>query len=138
MIINKKIIMKKRNTKQKEIILQAVRSSCIHPTAEEVYLEVNKIDPKISVSTVYRNLQEMAEDGLIEKLIDKFGINRFDGMNCKHYHFVCTNCDKIFDLGIPYNEDINSLVKKHHVDCHSIVFRGICNDCHNHKLKGEK
>lgn len=122
----------KRNTKQKEIILQVVKSSCMHPTAEEVFKEVNKIDPKISVSTVYRNLQEMAEDKVIDKIIDNDGINRFDGKCCNHYHLICNKCGRIIDLDIPYDSSINNLVKNSQIDCHSITFRGVCSNCLNH------
>lgn len=125
--------MKKRNTKQKELILEVVKSSCIHPTAEEVFKGVNKIDPKISISTVYRNLQEMTVDGIIDKIIDREGINRFDGKNCKHYHFICTKCNKIEDLDIPYKDNINKLLNRDYIiECHNIEFRGICNNCQNH------
>lgn len=128
----------KRNTKQKEVILNVVKSSYIHPTAEEVYSEINKSYPSISKSTVYRNLQEMTEDGLILKIVDEEGINRFDGKECRHYHFVCSNCKKLVDLDLPYDEDINKKIEKNYkVSCHNIVFHGLCSHCHD-KLEKEK
>ena len=59
----------KRNTVQREIILKTLQKFDTHPTVEEVYLEVHKSHPTISKVTVYRNLRQLAEDGLVGRVL---------------------------------------------------------------------
>ncbi len=122
----------KRNTKQKELILDYVKLSCTHPTAEEVYKGLVKDNPNLSLATVYRNLQDMVDDKLIDKLIDERGTSRYDGKDCRHYHFICINCQKIFDLDLDYDESIDEKISDDFkVDNHSVVYRGLCINCQN-------
>ncbi len=123
----------KRNTKQKEMILDIVKCSHTHPSAEEVYRQVHEKIPSVSLSTVYRNLQEMADSSLIDRIVGEDGITRFDGKCDHHYHFICNSCHKIIDLDIAYDGNINQMIDKDlKVDSHEIVFKGLCDKCINH------
>lgn len=127
--------MEKRNTKQKEIILDAVKTCYTHPTAEVVYNKIKNENPKISLSTVYRNLQDMAALGIIRKFSDENNVSHFDGNNEQHYHFICDNCHEIEDLDLSYKENLDRKLGKNYIDLrHEIVFRGLCKNCKDNHL----
>lgn len=89
--------MTRRNTKQRQLILEAVQSRCDHPSAEQIFRQVREKDPKISLGTVYRNLAILAEEG---KLLDLrlSEADRFDRTTAPHDHFFCEECGRIFDI----------------------------------------
>jgi Fe2+ or Zn2+ uptake regulation protein len=129
-----------RNTTQKETILQEIRRIRTHPTAMEVYLEVRKKIPNISLGTVYRNLEIMSKKGLIRKLTGEYS-NRYDGMVENHFHFICKKCNKIYDIPDKNNEYINKIIKeqiikmkektkdKYEINECELIFYGFCNRC---------
>ena len=101
-----------RKTKQRDLILKVLRSTDTHPTADWIYEQVKKEMPNISLGTVYRNLGKLAELGEITEL--KFGskYSRFDGNPDNHYHFVCTECEKVIDVkGCPVDEEIDRCIE---------------------------
>lgn len=122
--------MQRRNTKQRQIVLEAVRNRTDHPTAEQLYEQVKAIDPKISLGTVYRNLAVLSEDGLIQT-IKMNDADRFDLTTDIHQHFVCEKCGSIFDLNLDYDKALDSLPmpKGFKVHTHQTVFKGLCADC---------
>lgn len=81
--------MEKRNTVQKQLVLQAVRELQCHPTADEVYQHVAARHPSISKATVYRNLNSLAEDGLLRRVAMPDAADRFDFTVGPHYHIKC-------------------------------------------------
>jgi len=87
-----------RSSKQRELILEIVKGSQAHPTAEDIYAEARKRMPHISLGTVYRNLRQLVTNGNIRSV--RFGseADRFDGMIDAHEHFVCTNCGAVSDI----------------------------------------
>ena len=85
-------------SKQRELILQTVLQNPIHPTADQVYNQVRRQNPKISLGTVYRNLNFLAEMGKIKKISMPVGSDRFDGRLDEHYHAACACCGQVFDL----------------------------------------
>lgn len=84
--------MEKRNTIQKQLVLDAVFRLANHPTAEEVYAEVARSHPTVSKATVYRNLGSLSEDGLLRHIKMPGGADRFDHMLLEHHHIICTRC----------------------------------------------
>ena len=76
--------MEKRNTIQKQLVLDAVFRLANHPTAEEVYAEVARSHPTVSKATVYRNLGSLSEDGLLRHIKMPGGADRFDHMLLEH------------------------------------------------------
>jgi len=124
----------KRNTVQRQIILDAINNLASHPTAEEVYLYVVRTHPSISKATVYRNLAIAAENGEISDVGVFYGAMRFDHRKDDHFHFVCDECKKLFDVPsfdlkaylAPLNEvRINKI---------ELTLRGLCKDCVSRKL----
>ena len=131
-----------RNTIQKGIILEAVQKLCDHPTAETVYTQVRQTHPRISKATVYRNLNQLAENGVICRLHLPQGADFYDCQTHPHYHMQCEECGGIYDLPLPYLEDFFAQVEgmeKFQIHQHNITFSGICPYCiQNSKNKGVK
>lgn len=121
-----------RMTRQREIILQELRKVTSHPSADEVYLMVRKIIPKISIGTVYRNLELLFQRGDIAKIEISGSQMRFDGNPQKHYHISCVECSRIDDLDkdvvkrIDFNSD---LIHDFKIIGHTLHFSGICKNC---------
>lgn len=120
-----------RNTKQRQEVFDAVNARCDHPTADEIFADIKKTDPKISRATVYRDLGQLAEDGKITH-VKVPGADRYDLRTDKHYHVKCTICGKVIDVKLDYFEDIDSSVSNETgfvIKGHQAVFEGICPDC---------
>ncbi len=87
-----------RMTRQRKLILETLQRLKTHPTADEVFGIVRKKLPRISLGTVYRNLELLNEQGLIRKLETAGKQKRFDGDISRHDHIKCVQCGKIDDL----------------------------------------
>ena len=107
-----------RYSRQREEILRVVQTTDTHPTADWVYEQVRKILPHVSLGTVYRNLNLLADEGLIQRVILDDGIVRFDGNTNDHHHFICTKTGKIYDVVLPLGNELltkfNAEMNKHH------------------------
>jgi Fur family ferric uptake transcriptional regulator len=88
----------RRNTPQRRVVLEELRHLKSHPTAAELYAIVRRRLPRISLGTVYRNLEVLHEDGMIRKMEFAGSESRFDGMMEKHDHVRCTECGRIEDV----------------------------------------
>ena len=121
-----------RMTKQKQLILDILRGTKSHPTADWVYEQARKVIPEISLGTVYRNLNVLKENKEIMELNYGSTFSRFDGNSENHYHFVCENCGRVDDVDLPPQEEVNRLVTKVHggeVAYHRLEFYGTCAEC---------
>ncbi len=87
-----------RRTKQREIILDELRKTTSHPTVDELYLKIREKIPNISIATVYRNLEMMSKEGIIQKLDLSGSKMRFDGNPKFHHHIRCLKCGRVEDL----------------------------------------
>jgi len=124
--------MLRRDSRQREIILNLLRHTDTHPTADWIYDEVRKVLPKISKGTVYRNLNILQDMGEISALSLSGTATRYEGRQENHYHFRCEKCGKVFDLDEPVNKQLNDKVAKRtgfRVSYHRLEFRGLCKDC---------
>ena len=88
-------------SKQKDLILRLVREAKHHPTAEEIFLAAREEMPRVSVGTVYRNLQQLTEEGRIRKLEMPSGGARYDQVVWDHAHYVCIDCGAVWDTPLP-------------------------------------
>lgn len=124
--------IKNRNTLQRKLVLETVRNMTNHPDAEMVYDEVSKINPMVSKATVYRNLKLLAKQGHILHIPIPDGADCFD-FNCSpHYHIKCRKCSRVFDVDMPYQENLYRNIKSYRgfvIETHQIVFSGLCPDC---------
>jgi len=125
----------RRNTKQRQLILDAVQARLDHPSADQIYLDVRAKDKKISRGTVYRNLDVLAQQG--EVLHVKLPhIDRFEGQAERHYHFQCTECGAVSDVPLPYHEELDLQAAEntgYAIKGHRTVFEGQCQDCQQKK-----
>ncbi|MDD6435584.1 MAG: transcriptional repressor [Clostridiales bacterium] len=120
------------HSRQRSEILDYLKGTKEHPTASTIYAEVRKIDPKISLGTVYRNLTLLEANGMIRKLSVNSQPDRFDYDVNPHYHLCCTRCQKVVDLDIEPLIDIDSIaeaVSGATIRSHDCTFYGICNQC---------
>jgi Fe2+ or Zn2+ uptake regulation protein len=121
-----------RMTRQRRVILEELRKVNTHPSADEIYEMVRKRLPRISLGTVYRNLEVLSESGDIQKLELGCSLRRFDGTPENHYHIRCTRCDRVVDAPIDFSIDIEQKLKDEtsfKIIGHKLEFVGICPDC---------
>lgn len=121
----------RRNTRQRQLVLDAVRSRCDHPTAEDIYLQVRETDDRVSRGTVYRNLNLLTEAGVITT-VKTPGTTRFDWRCDGHGHAVCRCCGAAADVMLPYDDGLDEragLETGFSIDAHNLVFEGTCPAC---------
>lgn len=117
-------------SKQKELILKAVKECHVHPTADEVYFMLKMENPNLSLGTVYRNLNKFAEKGDLLKIQFPGGPDRFDGNTIEHFHMKCTECGKISDVFVNEMPIIKSDdLEGCEVEYCDIYFQGTCKLC---------
>lgn len=85
-------------SRQRELILDVVRHSDDHPTADTIYARVRAQDPKVSLGTVYRNLNLLCENGRLLKVPIPGASDRFDHTLVDHAHAYCTQCGSVTDV----------------------------------------
>ena len=125
-----------RNTIQKQIILDTVRSMRDHPNADVIFAKISAEHPNISKATVYRNLNLMADQGMIRRVKLSEGPDRYDFNTPKHYHMRCRACGRIFDAPMATLDHLEETLGDTHgfeAQDHIIEFIGICPDCKNKK-----
>lgn len=98
--------MKPRNTVQRQIVLQTVQQMHNHPTADSVYEAIIQRHPSISKATVYRNLNQLVAEGVIQHVPILHGADRFDFRTETHYHARCVQCGAVFDVQLPELPDL--------------------------------
>ena len=125
-------------SRQRASIKEYLSNTREHPTAETVYLHVREEFPNISLGTVYRNLNLLADIGEAIKISTPNGGDRFDGRTDPHYHVVCTCCGNVSDLEMSEEQIhyINQLANDNFdgsIESHTTLFYGICAECANKK-----
>ena len=119
-------------SRQRETIKNHLSGRTDHPTAEEIYFTLKEEDPRLSLGTVYRNLSLLTQLGEIRKIQTGEGPDRFDGVTADHAHFICSRCQRIFDISIPeYIGDTAEVVKAMGARADEIILtvRGLCARC---------
>jgi len=122
-----------RMTIQRKIILETMRHLKSHPTADELYALIKPRLPRISLATVYRNLETLAVEGIIRKFsLQGSTQKRFDGNPHPHCHAQCIRCGKIEDIMVDPGLDPKAYVKEawgFDIQDWTIEFKGICAEC---------
>ena len=119
-------------TTQRQIILEELTKLKDNPTAIEVYEMVRKRLPRVSLGTVYRNLDLMADNGMILKIEVGGTQKRFEALTKPHYHIRCSCCGKVEDIDIPVIDDLIKVAAKsslYQIQGHRVEFTGVCPDC---------
>lgn len=121
-----------RTTRQRQVILEELRKFTCHLTAVDLYKIVRKRIPRISLGTIYRNLEILANSGTIRKLDTSGKEALFDADLHKHYHIQCSECSRLDDLKDPPEIHVGEPIVKQHgweIRGHQVKFLGICPDC---------
>lgn len=121
-----------RNTIQRDMVFKSVTTLQCHATAEEIYTNIAKEYPNIGRGTVYRNLNQLAASGKIQKIEVPGGADCYDHQCHEHYHARCLKCGKVYDVDMPYIADFEKTVKEplgFKFSGHDIIFKGICKEC---------
>ncbi|NLA92856.1 MAG: transcriptional repressor [Spirochaetales bacterium] len=120
-------------SKQREIILKTLKAADSHLTAEDLYHKVREIIPRISLGTIYRNLNLLVELGEIRTLQSSDSPSiLYDGRSDEHCHLICTVCGKITDIELSLFTPFDLTVYEKTgflVDDHDLVLKGTCADC---------
>ncbi len=119
-------------SRQREVIMDFLKTRKDHPTADIVYTNVRQQYPNISLGTVYRNLTLLADIGEIQRLRVGDGVDHFDADISPHYHFVCTECGSVVDLVMDNIDDIVDIAGMNFdgkITGHVTYFYGICGNC---------
>ena len=124
------------NTKQfrkRNAILECLRSTHTHPSAEMVHEMLREAHPDISLATVYRNLTYFKNQGLVTSVATVRGVERFDANTEPHVHFICTGCDAVIDLEqIEVPQTLDAQVERSsgcRVSSCQLTFNGLCGNC---------
>lgn len=120
-----------RMTRQRAEILAELRKAKNHPTAEEIHARVRRCLPRISLGTVYRNLELLAQSGEILRLDGGSGGRRFDGDISPHLHVRCRRCGRIADVsGAALTPALDGLKAEGFVILRAhIELEGVCARC---------
>lgn len=87
-----------RQSRKRDAMLELLRGTTSHPSADWIYQKMRQQFPDISLGTVYRNLGQLAESGLVKPVGVVDGQERFDADTAPHSHFVCRGCGAVLDL----------------------------------------
>lgn len=125
----------RKYSKKREAILDAIRSTHEHPSAERIYNCLKPLYPDLSLGTVYRNLNLFREMGEVVSIGSVGGQERFDGNVQPHPHFICTCCHRVIDLDLAFSAN------DHYADIEKVTggvvksecvsFMGLCDQCAN-------
>ena len=122
---------RQRNTKQLEVIWEAVKDETSHPTADEIYLKVRHRLSNISLGTVYRNLQKLVGEGKLQ-VLTLGRAQHFDPLVSEHQHFICEECDQVYDVVLDVRDRrlLSRLPNEGFtVTSHKLALFGRCKQC---------
>ncbi len=123
----------RRETPQRRLVYDAVARSDSHPTAEWVHERVRRSMPRVSLGTVYRNLQLLVADGRL-RMWTRGRTTRFDADLSKHDHFTCERCGLLIDLerneeSLASASERKLRARGHEVRDRILEFVGLCRTC---------
>lgn len=124
---------RKKYSRKREAILEVIRGTRTHPSAEWIYTQLKPQFPDLSLGTVYRNLALFRKEGEIISIGTVNGQERYDGDTRPHAHFICTCCGAVIDVDMLEGgkELDESLAEKtgFRVLGHELIFHGSCSQC---------
>ena len=119
-----------RSTPQRYAVMAFLMEQAEHPTAAEIFEAVNRFDPRSSRATIYNNLRDLVQAGLVREVAMEGRAARFDAKGTRHHHFICDRCGNVEDLewyDVP-RPAAASLGKRVLREC-ELIFRGLCTKC---------
>lgn len=119
-------------TKQRQAILQVIRESEEHLTANQVFEDARRVLPGISFATVYNSLRYLKNEGLIGEVYFGTGATRYDRKMDRHDHAICRACGKLVDLDLPIPRTLvqqATNLSQFETESIEVILRGLCPDC---------
>ena len=121
----------RRSTRQQRLVFEAVSTTRSHPTAEWVYEAVRRELPRVSLGTIYRNLQRLVEEGRLRSF-ERAGLTRYDADLELHDHFSCVRCGLLMDIPrapevLPAERRLRA--RGFAVEGRTLEFHGLCRKC---------
>ena len=119
-----------RSTPQRYAVMAFLMEQTRHPTAAEIFEAVNRVDSRSSRATIYNNLRDLVQAGLVREVAMEGRAARFDAKGIRHHHFICDRCGNIEDMewyDVP-RPAAASLGKRVLREC-ELIFRGLCTKC---------
>ncbi len=119
-----------RCTPQRHCVMAFLMEHPGHPTAAEIFEAVNRLDPRSSRATIYNNLRDLVEAGLVREVAVEGRAARFDARGIRHHHFICDRCGNVEDMewyDVPRPAS-GSLGKRILREC-ELIARGLCTKC---------
>ena len=129
-----------RMTQSRKAILSALAGTTAHPTADEVCVMVRETLPRVSLGTVYRNLDVLAKHGLIRTLAEAGEQRRYDGKLEDHHHIRCDVCGRVDDIELTEPGRVEGLLEDgrgYDVRGYTLCFNGVCRECAGNGADGE-
>ncbi len=124
--------IKYRKSRQRDTIQEMLMNRKDHPTADTLFFELKKEFPDLSLGNVYRNLNILVEQGVIQRLDLGSTFNRFDGNAAPHSHFICTICNSVSDVDLKFDLDVSIVSNESlagHISGYKLDFFGVCEKC---------
>lgn len=122
-----------RYSYKREAILNCLRATRSHPSADWVFAQLKPTIPDLSLATVYRNLSQFKERGVIMSVGVVNGLERFDANTMPHIHFVCESCSSVIDLDdLELPQELLDSARTEtgaRISTCEINFRGVCKVC---------
>ena len=121
-----------RRSKKRDAMLDLMRSTRSHPSADWIYQNMREQFPDVSLGTVYRNLNQLREEGVVKSVGVVNGQERFDAFTHAHSHFVCNQCSAVIDLPNCVSEEVISPLAKEYgfvEQSSELHVYGLCADC---------
>lgn len=128
-----------RCTPQRYAMMAFLLECKIHPTAVEIFENVNRADPRSSRATIYNNLRDLVHAGLVREVAVEGRAARFDAKRGRHHHFICDSCGAVEDIGwydVPKPASA-ALGNRRIREC-ELIFRGLCTKCARHPAKHDR
>jgi len=133
--------MQAKHFKKRDTILEYLRHTNAHPSAEKIFTDLKAQIPDLAMGTVYRNLALFKEKGLVSSVATVHGVERFDANTNPHVHFICNQCDAVIDL---HQMQIPETLYEAAEGCcggkiadYQVAFSGTCRQCLNLMKSGE-
>ncbi len=124
-----------RNTRQRTVILEELRRTDRHPTADELHRRVRRRLPRVSLATVYRNLEQLSDLGIVQKLELGGTQRRFDADLTDHCHVRCVRCGCVDDVDCEPHAHIEAgraATRGYEILGHRLELFGLCPECRKH------
>ena len=125
-----------RRSKKRDAMLELMRTTKSHPSADWIYQQMREQFPDVSLGTVYRNLSQLREEQLVKSVGVVNGQERFDAHIAPHAHFVCNHCGAVIDLPNCISEEVIAPLGEEYgfvEQSYEFHIYGLCKECTRQK-----